>query len=154
MIAAILVLAAGCQTAPAAGESQEPMSPSPEGTMSAAAEEPVSAQPSTQAAAYTDISVEDAKKLIDLTPDIVIIDVSPYYDDGHLPGAVSYYLGDGSLDEAIPMLDKTKTYLVYCHGDEPSIAGATKLVEAGFAMVYRLEGNYGAWVAAGYPVEK
>ena len=75
--------------------------------------------------------MEDAKKLIEDTPGIVIVDVSPYYDDGHLPGAMSYYLGDGSLDEAIPMLDKTKTYLVYCHGDEPSIQGATKISGSG-----------------------
>ena len=72
---------------------------------------------------YIDISAMLAKELIDMTPDIVIIDVSPDYDAGHLPGAVHYYLGDGSLDEAIPMLDKTKTYLVYCHADAPSIEG-------------------------------
>jgi rhodanese-related sulfurtransferase len=103
---------------------------------------------------YIDISPVLAKELIDKTPDIVIVDVSPDYDAGHLPGAVHYYLGDGSLEEAIPTLDKDKTYLVYCHADAPSIQGATMLVEAGFAPVYRLEGNYDAWVAAGYPVEK
>jgi rhodanese-related sulfurtransferase len=30
----------------------------------------------------------------------------------------------------------------------------TKLVNAGFEHVYRLIGNYGAWVAAGYEVEQ
>jgi rhodanese-related sulfurtransferase len=102
---------------------------------------------------YTDLSPMEAKELIDTTPDIVIIDVSPKYSEGHLPGAINYYLGDGSLDEAIPTLDKTKTYLVYCHVDSVSIEGASKLVEAGFDNVYRLEGNYAAWVDAGYPVE-
>ena len=68
-------------------------------------------------------------------------------------GAINYYLGDGSLDEAIPMLDKDKPYLVYCHIDSVAIAGAQKLVDAGFMKVYRLEGNYAAWVDAGYPVE-
>jgi len=43
---------------------------------------------------------------------------------------------------------------VYCHGDGPSIAGAQKLIDAGFKYVYRLEGNYGAWVDAGYEIEK
>jgi rhodanese-related sulfurtransferase len=29
-----------------------------------------------------------------------------------------------------------------------------KLVDAGFIKVYRLEGEFGAWVDAGYPIEK
>jgi rhodanese-related sulfurtransferase len=102
---------------------------------------------------YIDVSPMEAKELIDNTPDIVIIDVSPYYAQGHIPGAISYYLGDGSLDEAIPMLDKNKVYLVYCHVDSVAIAGAIKLINAGFETVYRLEGNYSAWVEAGYSVD-
>ena len=103
---------------------------------------------------YTDLLPKNAKGLIDAMSDIVIIDVSPVYDQGHLPGAINYILSDGSLDDAIPSLDKSKTYLVYCHSDSVSMLGAQKLVDAGFGMVYRLEGNYSAWVDAGYPVEK
>ena len=104
-------------------------------------------------AMYTDVTPAEAKKLIDENPDLIIIDVSPKYAEGHLPGAVNYYLGDGSLDAAIPTLDKSRTYLVYCHVDSVAIQGAQKLVDAGFMNVYRLEGNYAAWVDAGYPVE-
>ena len=101
-------------------------------------------------------NVEDEaeKKLIDENPDLVIIDVSPNYNDGHIPGAISYYIGDGSLEKAIPTLDPNGKYLVYCHVDRVAIAGAQALIDAGFKNVYRLEGNYSAWVAAGYPVEK
>jgi len=102
---------------------------------------------------YIDITAAEAKELIDNTTDLIIIDVSPHYDQGHIPGAVNYYLGDGSLDEAIPTLDITKPYLVYCHVDSVSISGAQKLVDAGISTVYRLEGNYQAWVDAGYPIE-
>jgi adenylyltransferase/sulfurtransferase len=103
---------------------------------------------------YTDISPAEAKDMIDNNPDLIVIDVSPHYDDGHIPGALHYYLADGSLDEAIPSLDPQGEYLVYCHVDSVAIAGAQKLADAGFEKVYRLEGNYGAWVDAGYPVEK
>ena len=106
-----------------------------------------------QQTTYIDLSPAEAKGLIDNTPNLIIIDVSPYYDQGHIPGAVHYYIGDGSLDDAILNLDKNLTYLVYCHVDSVSIAGANKLIEAGFENVYRLEGNYPAWVDAGYPVE-
>ena len=103
-------------------------------------------------AGYTDVNPEEAKMLIEDNADIIIIDVSPLWAAGHLPGAISYPVGDGSLDTAIPMLDSEATYLVYCHGDEPSMLGAQKLVDAGFEMVYRLAGNYGAWVDAGYDI--
>lgn len=101
---------------------------------------------------YQDVSPEKAAELIANVDDLLIIDVSPDYEAGHLVDAINYYVGDGSLDEAIPTLDKTKTYLVYCHVDSASISGSQKLVAAGFKKVYRLEGNYSAWVSAGYPV--
>ena len=102
---------------------------------------------------YVDLSPSEAKELIDNTMDLVIIDVSPYFAQGHIPGALNYYIGDGSLDDAIPSLDKNNTYLVYCHSDSASISGANKLIDAGFKNVYRLEGNYAAWVAAGYAID-
>ena len=103
---------------------------------------------------YMDVTPAEAQQLIADNPELIIIDVSPHYAEGHLPGAVSYYLGDGSLDRAIPTLDRSATYLVYCHVDSVAIAGAQKLIDAGFENVYRLQGNYAAWVDAGYPVER
>jgi len=103
---------------------------------------------------YVDVSPAEAKDLIDNKADLVVLDVSNAYADGHMPSAINYYVGDGSLDDAIPSLDKNVPYLVYCHVDSASISGATKLIEAGFGEVYRLEGNYAAWTAAGYDIEK
>ena len=111
-------------------------------------------QPTSDQGGYIDVTPAEAQDLIAQNPHLIIIDVSPAYDEGHLPGAVNYYLGDGSLDEAIPTLDKTKTYLVYCHVDSVAIQGAQKLIDAGFENVYRLEGNFSGWVDAGYPVEQ
>ena len=102
---------------------------------------------------YIDVTAEEAKNLIDTNPNLIVIDVSPHYNTGHLPGAIHYYLGDGSLDAAIPSLDPNAEYLVYCHIDSVAIAGAQKLIDAGFTTVYRLEGNYAAWRNAGYPIE-
>jgi rhodanese-related sulfurtransferase len=110
--------------------------------------------PPAIAASYVDVTPAEAKALIDENPDLIIIDVSPAYALGHLPGAVNYPVGDGSLDHAIPGLDRDAAYLVYCHSDAPAISGAQKLVDAGITEVYRLEGNYAAWVNAGYLVEK
>lgn len=103
---------------------------------------------------YTDVNPEEARQLIDNTPNLVIIDVSPNYDEGHLPGAVNYYVGDGTLDSVIPTLDKDTPYLVYCHFESASRLGAQKLADAGFTNVYRLNGDYSGWVGAGYPIEQ
>jgi len=102
---------------------------------------------------YIDIEPAAAYAMIQANSELVIIDVSPRYSEGHLPGAINYYVGDGSLDKAIPSLDKEKTYLVYCHVDSASIAGSKKLIAAGFEKVYRLKGNYSPWLKAGYPIE-
>ncbi len=103
--------------------------------------------------AYRDITAEELYQMSMDNSELVIIDVSPMYDQGHIPGAINYYVGDGSLDNAIPMLDSAGYYAVYCHTDSASMLGAQKLIDAGFIHVYRLEGNYDAWVNAGYPVE-
>jgi len=102
---------------------------------------------------YMDVSSREALALINDNPDIAIIDVSPFYNDGHIPGATWYYYGDGSLEEAIPDFDPMWTYLVYCHFDGPSRNGAQKLVDAGFENVYRLTDHFSGWVDEGYPVE-
>jgi rhodanese-related sulfurtransferase len=104
---------------------------------------------------YMDIQPAEAYSLyengtFDLIIDVVGLNI---YSLGHLPGAVNYVWADGTLNETIPTLDKNLTYLVYCHTDPPSTASAQALVNAGFPSVYRLEGNYRAWVDAGYPTE-
>jgi len=142
-----IVLIAGCSA-------QEPTSPEKEASIEETEMEETSMEETESTEGYVDISPADAKALIDSSDNLIIIDVSPKYAEGHLPMAINYYVGDGSLDEAIPDLDMEKTYLVYCHVDSASILGAQKLVDAGFKNVYRLEGNYKAWVDAGYPIEK
>ena len=104
---------------------------------------------------YIDIPPEEAYSMLmnetfDLIIDVVGLDI---YNLGHLPGAVNYVWADGTLEEMIPTLDINGTYLVYCHTDPPSTDSAQKMVDAGIESVYRLEGNYRAWVEAGYPIE-
>ena len=104
---------------------------------------------------YIDITPEMAFNMIqnntfDLIIDVVGLDI---YSLGHLPGAVNYIWADGTLSSIAPTLDKNDTYLVYCHTDPPSTDSAQTLIENGLTNTYRMEGNYAAWVAAGYPTE-
>jgi len=96
---------------------------------------------------YTDVMASIIKSdLVDdasISPYVAIFDVSPEYDKGHLPFAKN--IGSvNNLGGMLSGLDKTKSYLVYCHGDAPSIAAAELMTENGFMDVHRLEGNYGA----------
>ena len=107
---------------------------------------------SKTSAGYSDVTAQEARSLKHASEGkLIIIDVSSAYDDGHLPMAISIPLD--KLDARIPTLDKSRPYLVYCHADDTSIAGATQLVNAGFSPVYRLKGDYASWVTAGYPAE-
>ena len=108
------------------------------------------------AVSFVDVSAESAKSKIDAGDFEAIFDVSPVFNDGHIPGATNANASGGGTDlsDLIEGMDKTKSYLVYCHGNAPAMAGAQLMEDAGFKMVYRLEGNYGAWVDAGYEVEQ
>ncbi len=104
---------------------------------------------------FVDVAAATAKSKIDAGDFEAIFDVSPLFTEGHLPGATNANASGGgmALAELIVGMDKTKLYLVYCHGDAPAMAGAQLMEDAGFENVFRLEGNYGAWVGAGYDVE-
>jgi rhodanese-related sulfurtransferase len=104
---------------------------------------------------FADIAASEVKSKIDAGEFEAIFDVSPRFSIEHLPGATNANgsAGGTDLSELIEDMDKTKTYLVYCHSDSPAMAGAQLMEDAGFKNVYRLEGNFGAWVEAGYGVK-
>jgi len=101
----------------------------------------------------TALTAVQAKALVDAMPDLVILDVSGAFASGHLPGARPLPLADGSLRAALPTLDRTDTYLVYCRSDASGREGARMLLDEGIDDVFWLKGSYDAWVAAGYPIE-
>lgn len=111
---------------------------------------PAEPTPTTGPVGYTDITAQEANAMVYRAPTLVV-DVSPIWGRGHLPGAVNMPLA--TLDDEIQYLSRDREYLIYCHTDAASIEGAQTFAENGFSPVYRLEGNYRAWTDAGYPVE-
>jgi rhodanese-related sulfurtransferase len=98
------------------------------------------------------VTAQVARDLMESSPDVVVIDVSPlFYEDGHLPGAINY--PKCAISNVIMGFDKNRTLLVYCHGFGSPMGSVHRLQDAGFKYVYALQGNYGAWADAGYPVE-
>ncbi len=98
------------------------------------------------------LTVQEAKNLLDESPDTIIIDTSKYfYAEGHIPGSLNYT--KCALTSVSATFDRDKTYLVYSHAFGAPLASAQRLIGVGLRNVYALKGNYGAWVDAGYPVE-
>ncbi|MFA5857279.1 MAG: rhodanese-like domain-containing protein [Candidatus Pacearchaeota archaeon] len=138
-------------TTPTTPTTTEPTSPSTPTTPST----PVQDSP-YERTFYNDITLINAKKLYDENKELIVIDfsASAVYKISRIKNSVNYPADDGSLDNIIPTLDKTKTYLVYARQEATSLTGTKKMMDAGFKNVNRLKGNYGIWITEGYPIEK
>jgi len=101
---------------------------------------------------YRNVSVAEAKAMIELTPSLLILDVSSEveYAQGHLKGAINIPLSD--LLVRIGELDANSPILVYCRTGRRSAQACSALVERGFTKVHNMEGGLLAWVDSGYPV--
>lgn len=67
------------------------------------------------------------------------------YKAGHLPNARLIDFNAGALPQALPTLDSTKTYLIYCRSAKRSDKAATQMKAAGFTKVYQLRGGILSW---------
>ena len=88
--------------------------------------------------------------------DLQIVDVRrpAEYISGHVPRALNAPLA--SLDKSLgPLkLQKDKLTAVICAGGYRSSAAASLLQQQGFSNLINVAGGTGAWVNAGYPVDK
>jgi len=102
---------------------------------------------------YVDVSVSQAKQMIDSNPDLVILDVRTQseYDAGHIQNATLIPVSElgGRLGE----LDKNKEILVYCASGGRSATASQTLADNGFSKVYNMLGGITAWKSAGYWIE-
>ncbi len=89
-----------------------------------------------------------------LGDDTVIIDVrsAQEHAEGHLDGAVLLDVSSGELDAAIPSLDPTLEYAVYCRSGNRSAQAAQKLRDAGFEKIIDLGSLQSASEATGIAV--
>jgi rhodanese-related sulfurtransferase len=99
-----------------------------------------------------DVSVEQARSLIQSRPDLVILDVRTVaeYEEGHISGAVNIPVQE--LEERLGELDASSEILVYCRtGNRSSVA--VQLLKANmFEKLYHMSSGITAWVNAGYPI--
>jgi glyoxylase-like metal-dependent hydrolase (beta-lactamase superfamily II)/rhodanese-related sulfurtransferase len=104
----------------------------------------------------TQISVNDLHSLIEKDSELQIVDVrrAPEYAGGHVPHAVHAPLSTLQSTVSSLPLDRSKPTAVICAGGYRSSAASSILKEQGFKKLLDVKGGTGAWVEAGYRVEK
>ena len=91
---------------------------------------------------YTEISQEEAKKMMQANDGHVIVDVrrQDEFDDGHIPGAIC--IPNESINDVPPeeLPDRHQVILVYCRSGRRSKEAAQKLFDMGYTHVFDFGG--------------
>ncbi|NMH87899.1 rhodanese-like domain-containing protein [Flavivirga algicola] len=72
------------------------------------------------------------------------------FDKGHIKGAQNIDYLSGRFNSEVEKLDKTKPVILYCRSGKRSAKSSKKLLNAGFAEIYDLEGGIIKWKEAGF----
>ena len=85
---------------------------------------------------------------------VTVVDVrgATEYDAGHLRGVRNIPVGH--LADHLPELPRDTPLVLHCQSGARSSIGASVLRAHGFANVINMTGGFGAWDAAGLPVER
>lgn len=102
------------------------------------------------------MKARDFKKLLDNTPNALLLDVRTQkeIDRSYLPGAVYLDFYDSTFSTMLDRLDTTRPVFVYCAIGVRSADAATMLAQRGFRQVYDLKGGIINWKLAGLDVKK
>ena len=103
------------------------------------------------------VKADELKKMIESkTPGFLVVSNDPQesYDEGHIPGAVSFPWVD-KLKGPIS-LPHNKTLILYCAcaHEEDSSDMAAKLAQIGYYNIKVLDGGILKWTELKYPIEK
>ncbi len=108
---------------------------------------------SQEKAKYVDVSVQQAKEMID-RGEVFILDVRTQeeYNESHINGSTLIPVQE--LDTRFKELPRDKKILVYCRTGSRSATASEILVNNGFTQVYNMQGGITEWKNAGYEVVK
>jgi len=103
---------------------------------------------------YGDITVEQARRLTETNPFLVILDVrtGSEFEGGHIIGAINIPVDE--LQSRIGTLNSNDEILVYCRTGIRSSRAMKILADNGFLRVYNMLGGIEAWIEANYSIEK
>lgn len=96
---------------------------------------------------YENINATAFEELLSETSDAVLIDVrsAGEFSTGHLPKAQNHDIMSGAFQRKVTMLDKNKTYFLYCRSGNRSGMASKILAKNGFTKVFNMSGGIGSW---------
>ena len=102
-----------------------------------------------------DISISEAFNLIQQNQgnsDFVVLDVrtANEYNSGHIESAIMIDFYTDTFEAELSLLDKDKTYLIYCRSGNRSAQARDIMENLGFSVVYNMQGGFNDWVDEGY----
>jgi rhodanese-related sulfurtransferase len=100
---------------------------------------------------YVNVSVQQAKTMIDSNPSLVVLDVrnQSEYDAGHIRNAM--LIPVWNLTQNLDELNMSDSILVYCETGTRSAEASVILVGNNFSQIFNMNGGMDAWAQAGYP---
>src|SRR5215510_16152452 len=96
---------------------------------------------------YRKLTAEEAKKMLDANPKIILLDVrtEAEHKEIRIPGSTLLPLSDIETKAAEVLPDKNAVILVYCRSGRRSEIAANKLISMGYAHVYDIAGGIIGW---------
>jgi nitrous oxidase accessory protein len=103
------------------------------------------------ATGYTEVTVVEAKTMIDSNPSLVVLDVrnQSEYVTGHIRNAVLIPLFE--LNSSLDQLNPNDEILAYCKAGARSTTASEILVANGFLHIYLMAGGITAWITEEFP---
>jgi 3-mercaptopyruvate sulfurtransferase SseA len=117
----------------------------------------VFAQEEPASSDFPRVKPDELKKMIDTNaPDFLVVSNDPQesFDEGHIPGAVSFpWVNQLKGPVNLP---RNKTLILYCAcaDEEDSSDMAAKLAQFGYRNIKLLDGGILKWTELKYPIEK
>jgi phage shock protein E len=100
------------------------------------------------AATFKQIALKERYMIIDLRTDDEIA------RKGKIPGAIQIDYLSAEPEKKLSLLDKSKTYMIYCEGGGRSSECAALMHNLGFKEIINLEKGFDEWRRKGFEIEK
>ena len=104
---------------------------------------------------FDSVDTATAEKMIK-EGSVVLLDVrTPQeFAEGHLNLALNKDYQSPHFAEEVNLLDKGKTYLLYCRSGRRSALAAEQMQNLGFQKIYNMQGGIVKWISEARPVQK
>ncbi|QHT72259.1 rhodanese-like domain-containing protein [Rhodocytophaga rosea] len=96
---------------------------------------------------YQDLNANDFQKQLSEDENAHLLDVrtNDEFASGHISGAENLNISDAAFSRKLALLDKNKSYYVYCRSGGRSGQACSVMADLGFTKVYNLNRGILGW---------